>query len=140
MKANTTSIEAVVTQNQLCWAGHCIRMSDNSLPRQVIFTQLTQYTRTCGGHRERFKDTAKHYIKKGQFDINGNISLRIVHSGAAKFESNHLLHVAEKRQRRKEREMSQHLHFSLPSGTSCPHCNKIGRSRIGLLSHLRTHG
>ena len=112
-------------------------MSDNGLPRQVLFAQLTHGVRTRGGQSKCFKDTTKHYMKKGQFDISGNISLRIVHSGAAKFESNHLLHVAEKWQRRKEREMSQHLHVSLPSGTSCPHCNKICRSRIGLLSHQR---
>ena len=32
MEANITSIEAVVMQNQLRWAGHCIRMSGKCLP------------------------------------------------------------------------------------------------------------
>ena len=65
---------------------------------------------------------------------------RSIHKATAKFETNQLLREAEKRHRRKEREMSQHLHVSLPSGTSCPHCNKICRSRIELLHHLRTLG
>ena len=34
--------------------------------------------------------------------------------------------------------MYQHLHVSLPPGTSCPQCSKICRSRIGLLRQLRT--
>ena len=41
-------------QRHLRWAGHCIRMSDDRLPRKVLFAQLTH------GTRKRFKDTAKH--------------------------------------------------------------------------------
>ena len=37
------------------------------------------------------------------------------------------------------REMSKYYHVSLPPGTSCPHCNKICRSIIGLWSHPRIH-
>ena len=70
MEANATSIEAMVIQNQLRWAGHCIRMSENRLPRQVFCTQLIHNMRTRGGQRKRFKDTAKYYKKKGQIDIN----------------------------------------------------------------------
>ena len=69
-EANTTSIEAMVVQNQLRWAGHYIRMSDNHLPRQVVFAQLTHGTRIRGGQGKRFKDSAKHYIKKDQIDTN----------------------------------------------------------------------
>ena len=39
----------------------------------------------------------------------------------------------------KGEEMSKHLHVSFPSGTSCPHCNNICRSRIALLIHIRIH-
>jgi len=65
--------------------------------------------------------------------------MRTVHFGArsiyqimTEFETNRLLHEAEKRQRRKEKEMSQHFHTFIPSGTFCPHYNKICRSRFGL--------
>ena len=70
MEANTTSIEAIVMQNQLRLADHCIRMSENCLPRQVLFAQLTRGVRIRGSQIIRFKDTAKHYMKKGQIDIN----------------------------------------------------------------------
>ena len=57
-------------QNQLRWAGHCIRMSDNRDPGQVLFAQLTHGTRTRGGQRKQLKDTVKYYMKKRQIDIN----------------------------------------------------------------------
>ena len=59
---------------------------------------------------DRFKDTAKHYTKKGQIDINDweliGADRPLWRHATAKIETNRLLHEAEKRQRRKEREMS----------------------------------
>ena len=52
-------------QNQLC-----IRMSDNRLPGQVLYSHLTHCMRTRGGQRKHFEDTTKHYMKKGQVGIN----------------------------------------------------------------------
>ena len=69
-EVNTTSVEAMIWQNQLLWTGHCVRMPDSRLPRQVLFSQLTHGLRTRGGPRKRFKDTAKHYMKKGHININ----------------------------------------------------------------------
>jgi len=88
-------------------------------------------------------------MKKDQIDVNTwelmaadhprNIN-RNINQATATFETNHLLHEAQKRQRRKERrELSQHLHVSLPPGTSCPHYNKFCKSRTGPLSHVRLH-
>jgi len=36
-------------------------------------------------------------------------------------------------------EMSQHFHVFLLTGASCPNCDKIYRSIVGLLSDLRAH-
>ena len=69
-EVNTTSIEAMIWQNQLRWTGHCVRMPDSRLPRQVLFSQLAHGLRTRGGQRKRFKDTAKQYMKKGHININ----------------------------------------------------------------------
>ena len=146
-EANTTSIEAMIKPNQLRSTDHCVRMPDSRLPRQVLFSQLTHGLRTFCGQRKRFKGTAKHYMKKGHININTwedtaadrLLWRRSIHRAVARFKTVCLLHKAEKQQRRKEREMSQHLHIFLPPGTSCPHCNKICKPRIGLLSHLRTN-
>ena len=145
-EANTTRIEAMIMQNQLHWAGHYVRMPDSHVPRQVLFSQLTHGLRTRGGQRKRCKDTAKHYTKKGHININTwedraadrLLWRRSIHQAAARLETDRLLHKAEKRQGRKEREMSQHLHISLPPRTSCTTPNKICKSRNELLSHL-TH-
>ena len=95
-------------------------MSDKHLPRQVLFAQLTHGMRTCGAQRKRFKDTTKHYMKKGLIYINtwehmaANRSLwrHSTHQAMAKFHTTLLIHEAEKRHRRKWREMSQHRHVS----------------------------
>ena len=104
-------------QNQLHWPGHCIKMSNNRLCQQVLFAQLTHGVRTRGGRRNRFKDTATHYTKKGQIDINAwelmaaarPLWRRSIQQATAKFGTNCLLHEAKKRQRRKERETSANL-------------------------------
>ena len=145
-EANTTSIEAMILQNQRRWTGHCVRMPDSRLPRQVLFSQLTHGLRTRGGQRKGFKDNAKDHPKKGHININTWEDMtadrllwrRSVHQASAPFETDRLLHEAEKRHRRKEREMSQRLHIVLPPGT-CPHCNEICKSRFWLLSYLRIH-
>ena len=119
-EANTTNIEAMITPNQLRWTGHCGRMPDSRPPLQVLISQLTRGLRTRGGQRKTFKDcTAKHYTKKSHININTweDIAVdrllwrRSIHQAAARFETDRLLHEAEKRQRRKEMEMSQHLNM-----------------------------
>ena len=143
VEANTTSIEAMVMQNQLRWAGHCIRMSDNRLLRQVLFAQLTHGMRTRDGKRNRFKDTAKYYMKKGQIDINvwehvatdRPLWRRSIYHATANFEIN--LYFTRQRHVRGERRGRCLNIFTSPFHLAGgPHCNNICRSRIGLLSHL----
>ena len=77
---------------------------NNRLPRQVLLAQLTHCARTRGGQRNRFKDTAKHYMKKDQIDINAwermaadrPLWRRSIYQATTKFETNRLLQEAEK--------------------------------------------
>ena len=129
-EVNTTTIEAMIIQIS-CWTGHCVRMPDSCLPRQVLFSQLTHGLRTRGEQTQRFKDTAKHNMKKGDININTWEDMaadrllwrRSIHQVAACFKTDRLLHEAEKRQRRKDRDVFQHLNIFLLPGTSCSHCN-----------------
>ena len=138
-EANTTSIEAMIMQNQLHWTGHSVRMLDSRLPRQVLFSQLTDGLRTRGGQRKRFKDTAKHYMKKGHININTWEDMAAdrllwrcsIHQAVVRFETDRLFHEVAKRQRRKKREMSQHLHIFLPPGTSCPTAIRSANQELG---------
>lgn len=146
-EARLSSIEAMLLKNQLRWAGHCVRLPENRLPRQILFSQLTQGQRPRGGQMKRYKDTLKISLKHGGLNTETWEELAEdrpkwrsnVYSAAESFESTRLVKVAEKRRKRKEKEANPILRVSLPQSTSCPHCPKICGSRIGLLSHLRTH-
>ena len=81
MEAKITSIEAMLMQNQLRWASHCIRMSEIRTLRQLLVVQLTHGVRTRDGQRKRPKHTAKHYMKKGL----GTYSCRTINQATAKF-------------------------------------------------------
>ena len=52
-------IEAYIMQSQLRWAGHVARMSDERLPKQLLFSELSQGQRARGRPVLRFKDTLK---------------------------------------------------------------------------------
>uniref|UniRef100_W5N9J4 C2H2-type domain-containing protein n=1 Tax=Lepisosteus oculatus TaxID=7918 RepID=W5N9J4_LEPOC len=139
IEAKTSSTEAMILQNQLRWTGHCIRMPNSRLPKQVLYSQLSRGQRIC---EARGRDTLKTCLRKGQISFmsaGGEVLARerplwhhMICQTPTHFETYCLSDEADKRRRRKEKGHSQ-------NGTSCPHCSKICGSGIGLLSHLRTH-
>ena len=40
-RAGIDSLESILTQRQLRWVGHVVRMPDNQLPRRVMYGELT---------------------------------------------------------------------------------------------------
>ena len=58
------SMEAFIINNQLCWAGHVLRMEDSRLPKQIMFAVLSNGKRKHNGQRKCFKDNLKHSIKQ----------------------------------------------------------------------------
>ncbi|KAL8587108.1 hypothetical protein ACOMHN_026076 [Nucella lapillus] len=62
------TIDALLTQSQLRWSGHLVRMQDNRLLKQLLYDELT------GGHRPRgrpklcYKDTLKKFLQKCDID------------------------------------------------------------------------
>ncbi|KAJ3582267.1 hypothetical protein NHX12_015677 [Muraenolepis orangiensis] len=63
-KTNCRSIEATITQHQLRWLGHVVRMPSNRLPRRVLYGQLHRGRRSAGGQKKRYKDQLKTALKK----------------------------------------------------------------------------
>ena len=63
-EAGISTITAIITQHQLRWTGHVIRMPDSRLPKQVLYSQLVQGKRAPGGQKKRFKDNIKANLKK----------------------------------------------------------------------------
>ena len=147
----TTSIEAMITQHQLRWAGHLARMPNDRLPKQLFYSQLTEGLRGRGRPKLRYKDCLKNNLTKCEIDTNSwEISAhnrqewrKKVHQGVSLFENQRKTNLADKRERRKERERERergHDHHPAPQiNHICPTCDRVCASRIGLFSHERTH-
>ncbi|XP_033096387.1 uncharacterized protein LOC117100709 [Anneissia japonica] len=53
----------------LRWTGHCIRMPDERIPKQLLYGELSSGERSCGGQQKRFKDTLKKSLKQCNIDV-----------------------------------------------------------------------
>ena len=63
-RAGVPDIEMVVRKMQLRWAGHVARTSDDRIPKQLLFGELTTGTRTVGRPLLRWKDSLKDTLKQ----------------------------------------------------------------------------
>ena len=97
--------------------------------------------------RKRFKDTLKASLK--DFDVVHNSWGRTaqnraawrgaINKGAATYESRLQETAKSKRATRKSRASSDPAIHD-PTALPCPHCPRTLRAKIGIFSHLRTHG
>ena len=110
--ADLPSIYTILMQSQLRWAGHVVSMSDERLPKNLLFEELHQGKRSQGGQKKRFKDTLKALLKA--FNISHNTWEQssqgraeawrsAVHKGAKACETNRNVVAEERRQARKKR-------------------------------------
>ena len=144
-RAESQSIPAILKKTQLRWAGHVSRMSNNRLPKKLLFSELVDGQRSRGGQRKRFKDSLKANMKEMDIDPStweveaaDRSSWRTeLRKKTELYESRTILEAQRKRRERKER--SQTARDPLPPNNTCPHCNRVFSARIGLISHLRTH-
>ncbi|XP_053472146.1 uncharacterized protein LOC128602404 isoform X1 [Ictalurus furcatus] len=67
-QAGLLSIFTILMMTQLCWAGRVIRMTDQRLPKRLLYGKLQQGQRCQEGQKKRFKDTLNASMKA--FNIN----------------------------------------------------------------------
>ena len=143
-KTNCRSIEATITQHQLRWLGHVVRMPSDRLPRRVLYGQLHHGRRSAGGQKKRYKDQMKTALKKCKIrpealeDVaaDRNTWRQLCHDGTRLLEE-------ERTARRQERRLRRNTPTAAVATTTttytCPTCNRTCGSRIGLFKHRTTH-
>ena len=142
-RAGVPDIEMIVRKMQLWWAGHVARMSDDRIPKQLLFGELTTGTRTVGRPLLRWKDSLKDTLKQSNISTtqwqdtatDRSTWRRSVHDGLMIYDNSRRERNATKRARR-------HAARNATTTTSQDaymfrHCGRTCSSRIGILSHER---
>ncbi|KAL8601069.1 hypothetical protein ACOMHN_040770 [Nucella lapillus] len=68
LQAQMPSIDALLTQSQLRWSGHLVRMQDSRLSKQLFYGELTGGHRPRGRPKLRYKNTLKKSLQKCDID------------------------------------------------------------------------
>lgn len=140
-RANMTSIESTIISHRLRWSGHVHRMSDDRLPRQILYSELSTGKRPPGAPMKRFKDQLKETLRNVSINpdtwcnlAEDRMSWRKTTSDAVLlFEQNRRRRETDTRQRRKLRQILPRP----PPTIRCDVCGRMFYGRIGLLSHQR---
>ncbi|CAH1266413.1 Hypp3363 [Branchiostoma lanceolatum] len=142
-QAKIQSIYSILSQRRLRWLGHVRRMEDGRIPKDVLYGQLAIGSRRVGRPALRFKDTCKRDMKACDISTDTwevqaedrTAWRRVVHQGVMEADKRRGEVAAEKRRQQKT------VTVNAPQTTqhSCSVCNRVCKSRAGLLSHIRSH-
>ena len=115
-RANLRSIEFILLQMQLRWAGHVTRMEDVRMPKEVFSSELQEGKRDRGAPRKRYKDQLKRQL--AQAGLRRDSWRSSVRKASCEFEAER--RKAEKKKRRRQKERAA----SLPSSSQTFVCPK----------------
>ena len=109
-RASLPSIESILLQVQLRWAGHGTRMEYVYMPKAVFFCELQEGKRDCGAPRKHYKDQLKGQLAQAgishqswQQKASDRDSWRSsVRKASCEFEAERHTAAKEKRRRQKE--------------------------------------
>jgi Reverse transcriptase (RNA-dependent DNA polymerase)/Endonuclease/Exonuclease/phosphatase family len=141
-RADTEDIEAQIIRSQLRWTGHTIRMENNRIPKILFYGELAHGKRAQGGQFKRYKDNIKHHLQEGGTDITRWELVASDRVGWRALIKKSVSKISQKRAQqtrdRKERRIAAAT--AVPAAVFiCAICSKPCKSRIGLLSHSRSH-
>ena len=133
--AGMMSIETEIRKKHLKWASHVTWMSDNRLPKQLLYGELHEGSRLKGRPRKRFKDELLASLKKFNIDDLKRCTDRaqwrsLVHNGAKTAENERTERIIDCRTIRKDPAQAT------DRGFNCQ-CGKKWASAAGLAAHQR---
>ena len=137
------SIEAIIALHRLRWTGHVSRMPEESLPKRVLYSELTDGRRRIGAPCKRYKGRLKTTLKVCNIDhkdwetdaADRVLWRKRVKAGVAQFENEKERTYERKRQEKLLKAQQPRPPPHIPS----PNCPRLFYARIGLASHLRVH-
>ena len=138
-------IESFLHRVHLRWIGHILRMPNDRLPKAVLsllYGQLADGGRNRGRPLKRYKDGLKATLQACSIDpstwedaaLDRSAWRDVCFRGVSGFERRRVENLAVKRQKRKTGQ------DSITGDFVCHICGRRCGSRIGLHSHMRTHG
>ena len=144
-RANTSSIEKRIINNQMRWAGHMVRLEDSRLPKQMFYGELTSGKRPNHKPKMRYKDVisknlALLKIEESNFETLANDPKKwreSIKEGCNQFEQERIQHATLKRALKKQDHGA--LPADLQCNFTCSICNRICLSKAGLVSHTKSH-
>lgn len=143
--AGLSSITALLKQRRLRWLGHVQRMEPSRLPRKILLSEIAFAKRPIGRPLLRYRDGAKRDMLSFGIEFTNwedlaedrNVWRKFLAGGLAAHDEAWFRELTNKRTTRRERvsntlspRASQHLNI-------CALCDRICRSRLGLISHER---
>ena len=136
-RAEAVSVEALITSAQLRWAGHVSRMSEDRLPKQVLYSELLHGRRKRGRPILRYKDVLKRHMKCAEIDPNTWEQQAIVRPAWRSTLHQTVKKVEEKRTFDYLLAHERRHTILTTSDYSCDKCKQACRSRAGPAAHLR---
>ena len=144
-RAGIPSVEALLTQGQLRWSGHVVRMEDSRLPKAVFCGELVRGARNRGRPKLRFKDSLKRHLKACAIEIDSweekasdRSQWKAAVRGSVSLVDDRLAEETAERSRKRAAKAAttavppaNTLHFA------CRYCGKRSSHRIGLYAHER---
>ena len=135
-RCKTISIETNIRHRQLRWCGHIARMSDQRLPKQLLYGELKTGKRPQGRPRKRYKNEVRVSLSKFRLPDLKEAGERsrwrtLLHQGSRIAENDRSEEITEKKIRRKNPDAAR------DRGHNCTGCGKQCASAAGLAAHRR---
>lgn len=138
-----SGIESFLIQSQLRWAGHVVRMEDDRIPKQLMYSQLDGGNRNVGRPWLRYKDKLKANLAAVQiegknFELNANDrnAWKTMCNQGIKYFSTSCINKLKEDRLRTKTNANQPATLS-PNPHTCDHCGLLCKSLAGLKCHLR---